>query len=175
MAREAGLPGVRVVQGEEDFIRVVAAVCQGGTKKLRRLRIGGHGNPEGFYIGHNWISTKSVNGKYGPLLLLLNFSLVPGVSVVTIDACCTGLDRKLLIRLSRLWGGVRVKAFFDAQTSEPTGSVDNGPYRSCEGDRCGVGFGLWPDEPLLEENENRAFPEGWASTGGHGVCAWIEK
>jgi hypothetical protein len=134
-AQEAHLPNVHVVSGVKEFVNVVRTTC--GERKLRHLRIGSHGMKGSFRIGNDRI-TNATLGSFKSDLLKVKKYFAADFSFVTIDACNTGFERSIVTRLSTLWGGVPVKAFLTWQVSEPEGSVDNGPYRTCKKRKCVV-------------------------------------
>jgi hypothetical protein len=116
--REAQRPNVDVIQDVDDFLTLLTTKV--GTKLIRNLRIGGHGNAGGFQLGSTWISRREIKctvdlrGK----LEKLKEKLLPGFSRITIDACKCAQGAALLIEMAKLWN-VPVTGFYELQGTEP--------------------------------------------------------
>ena len=121
-----------------------------GRLKIRELRIFGHGNPGGFWIGSDWISLSYLFGKnrrdeesartalYHELAKLKDY-LSPENSIVIIDSCEVGQSagQELPKALSRMWGNVTVRAYVEKQGYEAEDpQQEHGPAVVCKGDDC---------------------------------------
>lgn len=145
-----------LVDGWFDLLFKVQRACAGG-KKIRYLRIMGHGNNGGFRVGQEsradgWIGRSTlyengaINGNTTPLyqdFAKLKDFLDVSQSVVILDHCNTGEGTDPLIRYSTILGGINVRAFIEMQVWEK-GDVQfgQGLYRQCAGNRCHVGVEL---------------------------------
>jgi len=145
---------IKPITGIADLLVIVAGACSGG-KRLRQLRIMGHGAPGQIRIGTFDVvyysslydpSTKQKT-KQAQTLETLKQWLDPEVSLVILDHCNTGESDKFLVALSDLWGGVAVRAFRHFQGWEHGEiQVGNGPFRQCKGNTCHFGFEYHPDQ-----------------------------
>lgn len=145
-----------LVDGWMDLLAKARLACAGG-KKIRYLRIMGHGNSGGFRVGQEsradgWIGRSTlyenadINGNttslYHELAKLKDFLDVKK-SVVILDHCHTGEGTGPLIRYSTILGGVSVRAFIGAQVWENDDvQFGQGLYRQCAGHQCHVGVEL---------------------------------
>lgn len=142
-----------LVDGWADVLVKVRRACAGG-KKIRCLRIMGHGHSGGFRVGQRsrpdgWIGRSSlyenadVTGKTTPLhndFASLKQFLDIDKSVVILDHCNTGEGSGTLIRFSKILGGVNVRGFIEKQVWEDSDAqFGQGLYRQCAGDQCHVG------------------------------------
>jgi hypothetical protein len=127
--------GEKDVKSVKGLVKLVKQLCDTKGKKVRRLRISGHGNSSGAYVGADWISLKTLP-KHEPDLKKLKPYFVAPTSRVIFDACQTGADVRLLTRLSQLWGGIRVTGFFDNQQPNFISPDDEGTVVTCQVNAC---------------------------------------
>jgi hypothetical protein len=125
------------IKSVKDMVDVVVMTCIAKKGHIRSLRISGHGNSTGAYIGGDWISTDTLK-CHEKELKKLNSCLSVKVSLVTFDSCQTGGAITLLQRLSKLWRGVRVKAFQENQRPDLLWPNDEGPAVVCKLKQCTV-------------------------------------
>lgn len=145
---------IRPITSIAELLLIVAGVCSGG-KRLRQLRIMGHGAPGQIRIGtydivygsslHDPVTKQKT--KQAETLEVLKQWLDPDVSLVILDHCNAGEIDEFLVTLSNLWGGVAVRAFHHFQGWEHGEiQVGNGPFRQCKGGTCRWGFEYHPDQ-----------------------------
>lgn len=84
----------------DSLVRVVVQAA--GTKKIGRLNIFDHGNPQGFEIGTDWI-TRQTLPRFSARLGTFRGMFAPS-GYVFIGACEVGQNRPLLQDLADLWG-----------------------------------------------------------------------
>lgn len=152
---------IKPINSIRELLQMVEKACFGG-KRLRQLRIMGHGNVAQARFGNDVVYTsliqyRTADGKQSPLvesLEELKHWLDPDVSLVTLDHCRTGLGDEFLIALSHLWGGVAVRAFTYYQAWEAGEiQVGYGPFRQCKGDTCRSGYEYHPDQPARDPGQ----------------------
>jgi hypothetical protein len=90
-----------------DLVNQVALKCAQGDK-VRELRITGHGNIEGQYIGSDWIDSKTVD-NYDHLWQRLH-PFFSSNGLLTLEGCQVGQAHLLLVKLSN-YLGVSVRGF----------------------------------------------------------------
>lgn len=144
------------IDGMSALLNAVRKACSGG-KKVRYLRIMGHGSAGGFRIGREetadgWIGRSvlyeggDVKGKKTTLCKdfeSLKEFLDVEKSVVILDHCQTGSHESALIRFSTILGGISVRAFIDYQYWEHSDiQFGQGVYRQCAGNECHFGVEL---------------------------------
>ena len=138
-------PSFQPISGISGLIIAARRACAGG-KKLRQLRIMGHGSESHMRIGLDqvWLSKLiDANGQKTAMareLESLKAWLDPRVSLVILDHCLCGQAQTFLTTLSDLWGGVAVRGYIDNQTWEHSKvQVGEGTYRECRGGTCHEG------------------------------------
>jgi len=145
---------IKPIRTVRDLLQVVERVCHGG-KRLRQLRVMGHGNVGQARFGDSDLVTASSlhdpitkqKTQLAETLEKLNEWLDPNISIVILDHCLTGLSDKFLVTLSDLWGGVAVRAFTYYQGWEAGEiQVGTGPFRQCKGNACHSGYEYHPDQ-----------------------------
>lgn len=145
---------LKPIRSIRELLQVVESVCHGG-KRLRELRIMGHGNTTQARFGTSDLVSPSTlydldtkqKTQQAETLEGLKQWLDPNVSIVILDHCLAGSSEKLLITLSNLWGGVTVRAFTYYQAwEEGEIQVGTGPFRQCKGDACHSGYEFHPDQ-----------------------------
>lgn len=136
-----------------DLLHKVQQACTGG-KKIRYLRIMGHGSTASFRVGY-----QDMNGSVGQSTLFsmtdkkptplyrefekLKSFLDVNQSVVILDHCNTGTHEAVLIRFSNILGGVNVRGFIDFQYWERSDvQYGQGMCRQCAGHQCHTGVEL---------------------------------
>ncbi len=144
------------IDGMSSLLNEVRKACSGG-KRIRNLRIMGHGSIGGFRIGRDetvdsWVGRAELyeggdlQGKktalYRDFESLKEF-FDAEKSVVILDHCQTGASENALIRFSTILGGVNVRAFLDYQYWEHSDvQFGQGVYRQCAGKECHLGVEL---------------------------------
>jgi hypothetical protein len=139
-------PGFQPISGVSGLIIAARRACRGG-RKLRQLRIMGHGSYTFFTVGHDqvWLSKlQESNGTLKPMgreLSQLKDFLDPAVSLVILDCCLCGQAEDLLKMLSGLWGGVAVRGYRDWQVWEHDAvQFGQGVYTECTETACQLGI-----------------------------------
>jgi hypothetical protein len=99
----------------------------GGGDKIRELRIVGHGNAHGQYIGSDWVDGKTIRAFRPEFVWLTRFFAHPG-GLITLGGCLVGRNGPLLLALSDMTN-VPVRAFTASQ--RPTVPGDEGNETRC--------------------------------------------
>lgn len=122
---------------------IAARRAAAGGRKIRQLRIMGHGHRGMVRIGAELVQVEYLADPNSALvkeLARLAEFLDVERSVVILDHCLAGNSKELLVRLSEIWGGVAVRGFFDYQTWEHDRvQVGQGKYQQCRGSECQLG------------------------------------
>jgi hypothetical protein len=118
-----------------DVSRVVQTVCSKNGSKVSFLRISCHGNAGVFAVGTSIFSVKNAS-KWKPEVAKLSSLFTPGVSFVTIDACQTAADDRILQLFSEALGGVDVRGYEETQTENTTAENGRGPFVTCKMTIC---------------------------------------
>ncbi|GEM_PF-3168133 len=79
--------------------------------RIGALDITGHGNNQGMFIGRDFLSLRSLPQHRMTLSRLTTLFDRDPLALVTLGGCNVGKNGPLLLALSRLWDGVRVRAF----------------------------------------------------------------
>jgi hypothetical protein len=108
-----------------DMVAKIKARC-GSTHKLGELRVIGHGNSHGQYVGSDWLSDRSVNAFRSELGQLR--PLFGSGGRFTLAGCHVGHNSRLLLTLSDVLC-VPVRAFMAAQ--RPVAPGDQGRAVQC--------------------------------------------
>jgi hypothetical protein len=108
-----------------DMVQKVKEVC-GTRRKIRELRILGHGNWEGQFFGRDWVSNDNINSFRGELVQLSG--LFGREGLVTLGGCQVGGNSRLLLELGDILN-VPVRAFEANQ--RPTVPGDEGREVRC--------------------------------------------
>jgi len=122
---------------------IAARRASAGGRKIRQLRIMGHGHRGIVRIGSELVQVADLADRNSTLvteLAKLKEYLDVEISVVILDHCLAGSSKELLTRLSEIWGGVAVRGFLDYQVWEHDRvQVGQGPYQQCRGNECRLG------------------------------------
>jgi hypothetical protein len=139
-------PSFQPISGVSGLVIAVRRACAGG-KKLRQLRIMGHGSAAHVSIGAEQVWTSKLIDNQARKtdmareLEKLQPFLDPDKSLVILDHCLCGQDARFLGVMSDLMGGVAVRGYEDYQKWE-RGEVQIGVgvYRQCKGGTCHEGI-----------------------------------
>ena len=101
--------------------------CINTNDQIACLRIVGHGNARGQYIGRDWVSEQNL-GKYQDMLEQLNSLFDIDLGEVIMGGCQQGQNGAFLLALSNIWG-VPVSGFTAMQ--RPLIPGDEGSRTTC--------------------------------------------
>jgi hypothetical protein len=138
-------PGFQPISGVSGLIIAARRACSGG-RKLRQLRIMGHGSIDFFTVGLEQIWLQKLQDSSGnptdmgrELARLKDF-LDPAASLVILDCCLCGQAESLLKLLSDMWGGVAVRGYRNYQLWERDAvQIGEGVYTECTETVCHYG------------------------------------
>lgn len=123
-----------VINDVDDLVRLVKRSC-GKAYYIRALRIGGHGNSGGFYLGRTWVDMASIKSQEGRLKEIIPY-LRDGESVIYLDHCLVGQDEALMMKLSAIMGGIPVIGPLRSQYTNSGRPACEGPARICDPRSC---------------------------------------
>jgi hypothetical protein len=132
-----------------DLAAQVSKLCSGGDR-VRELRIVGHGNETGQYVGGDWLCDLNVHA-FAPHWALLKKCFDPTCGSVTFGGCKVGQAELLMVKLSHHLG-VPVRGFRTFQN--PIIPGDEGGETRC------VYFGCtrtYKDATVYNEWQKSAF------------------
>lgn len=121
------------IQNVEDMVRKIERMCEDGDR-IRELRIVGHGNDHGQYVGTDWLSTstlrqhRSALARLRPLFVHGNDQVDGENGHVVMGGCRQGRNGRLLLELSRIFN-VPVSGFTALQRPGVPG--DEGGRTTC--------------------------------------------
>lgn len=110
----------------KDLVTQVSTKCAAGGDKIRELRIVGHGNHEGQWIGSDWVTSQTVDWHAAEWRKLRPFFSTSGL--VTLGGCKVGQVSLLLVKLSN-YLAVPVRGFRTFQNPAIPG--DEGGETKC--------------------------------------------
>jgi|KBSMisStandDraft_5_1062788.scaffolds.fasta_scaffold34467_3 hypothetical protein len=113
------------IKNVADMVRKILAKCSSGDK-IGELRIFGHGNRDGQWIGGDWVTSASVSSHTIDFARLR--PLFDPFGMITLGGCQVGLNDLLLAKLSAIVG-VPVRAFTAKQRPGVPG--DEGAETKC--------------------------------------------
>ena len=124
------------IKNVSELVNILLLKCgtSSNHRVIKRLTIIGHGNPKGVFIGEDWVDDTTLSNFSNDLAKLVPFFSRAGDAVVTLFACMTGRNEKLLGLLSSLLGGVTVRAMTASQNAfipSEQGSVTQCIYSQC--------------------------------------------
>lgn len=99
------------IAGVDDMVRKIETRCAGGDR-IGELRIVGHGNDTGQYVGADWLSASTVR-RHRPALNRLQ-PLFSSEGVVVLGGCLVGHASELMILLADILN-VPIRAFRASQ------------------------------------------------------------
>ena len=118
--------GEVAITGIADMVSKVQALAK--TKRVRELRIVGHGSAHGQYIGKDWLSITSLAKTFRPDFVKLSVGCFGPGGFITMGGCEQGENGGLLLEISNIVG-VPVQGFTAAQRVLPFG--DEGGLTRC--------------------------------------------
>lgn len=123
-----------------DMANKLVARFDSGGDRIRELRIVGHGNSYGQYMGSDWIDNDTIRGFRPPFSRLSRLFARSG-ALITLGGCLVGNNGPLLVELSNMTN-VPVRAFTASQRPLVPGDEGNETrcYITCAKSRGGS---LW--------------------------------
>jgi Domain of unknown function (DUF4347) len=100
-----------IIQDTADMVRQVVNVSTQNKKRVSLLTITGHGTPNGFYVGKDWVTKTELASPSSTIakeLMKLHAVLDPN-GMVVIRACDVGESPELLQAVSKTLGGLAVR------------------------------------------------------------------
>lgn len=90
------------------MVEQVGIACK-GVDKVRELRISGHGDEDGQFIGDDWVGEANIHAFAADLAKLKTY-FDPSCGLVTLEGCKVGQAELLLVKMSHHLG-VPVRGF----------------------------------------------------------------
>lgn len=119
-----------------DVVHSVKTLCEKEKCKVALFRLSCHGNQNGFKLGSS-VFTEKNKDKWKPEVEKIAKYFDPNVSFVTIDACKTGQNQRLLQLFSEALGGVKVRGYEKNQSGfSTTEENDRGNFITCKVEIC---------------------------------------
>jgi hypothetical protein len=146
----------RLITNTADMVDLVVKVSQTEKKKVKLLTITGHGNPDGFYIGNDWVTVADLifaDKRIYKKLQELRLVLAPDARVV-LRACDVGESEGLLKAFSGALGGARVQGSSWKQLGPIPGLV--GPVIECTLTTCKT-----VEPPIRKRTAEDNLPARW--------------